>query len=51
MEFLNAYALFAGLILVLFLYIKPKNLPFSKEVAQKITLKGKISKKTKFFLL
>ena len=51
MEFLNAYALFAIFILILFFYIKPKNLPFSKEVAQRITLKGKISKKTKFFLL
>lgn len=51
MEFLNAYALFGCFILILFFYIKPKNLPFSKEVAQKITIKGKISKKTKFFLL
>ena len=51
MEFLNIYA-FLGLIIIPFMfYVKSKNLPFSKEVAQKITLKGKIPKKTKFYLL
>jgi len=51
MEFLNFYAFLGIIIIPLLFYVKSKNLPFSKEVAQKITLKGKISKKTKFYLL
>jgi len=51
MEFLNFYAFLGVIFIGLFFYIKNKNLPFSKEVAEKIILKGKISKKTKFYLL
>ena len=51
MEFLNFNAFLALLIIPLLFYIKSKNLPLSKDVARKIILKGKISKKTKFFLL
>ncbi|WP_456479620.1 VWA domain-containing protein [Nautilia sp.] len=51
MEFLNIYA-FLFLFPVAFLFfIKSKKLPFSKETAEKITIKGKIPKKTKFYLL
>jgi Ca-activated chloride channel family protein len=51
MEFLNVYA-FLGLAIIPFLFfVKSRDLPFSKEVAAKIVLKGKISKKTKFYLL
>ena len=51
MEFLNFYAFLWLFFIPLFFYIKSKNLPFSKDVAQKITLKGKIPKKTKFYIL
>ena len=48
MEFLNFYAFLWLFFIPLFFYIKSKNLPFSKDVAQKITLKGKIPKKQNF---
>ncbi|ACM93132.1 putative von Willebrand factor, type A [Nautilia profundicola AmH] len=51
MEFLNLYAFLAFLAIPVFFLVKSKNLPFSKEVAKKIVLKGKISKKIKFYLL
>ena len=51
MEFLNPIAFLLLLIIPFLFFIKNKNLPFSKEVAKKIVLKGKISKKSKFYLL
>ena len=51
MEFLNGYFLLLLLIIPALFLIKDKKLPFSKEVAQKITLKGKIPKKLKFYIL
>ena len=51
MEFLNPIAFLLLLIIPFLFFIKNKNLPFSKEVAKKIVLKGKISKKNKFYLL
>lgn len=50
MEFLNPTAFLLLLIIPFFFFIKSKNLPFSKEVAKKIVVKGKISKKNKFYL-
>jgi len=51
MEFLNLYAFLGLVVLVFAVFINSKKLPFSKEIAKKITIKGKISKKTKFYLL
>ncbi len=51
MEFLNIYAFLCLFVLPFVYRMKNKNLPFSKEIAKKITLKGKIFKKTKFYLL
>jgi len=51
MEFLNIYAFSALIAVFAFVFIKTKKLPFSKEVAEKIVLKGKISKKQKFYIL
>ncbi len=49
MEFLNPYA-FILLLGVLIIFIKNKNLPFKKEILQKITTKAPFSKKKRFFL-
>jgi len=51
MEFLNLWAFLGILIIPFVVLIKSKTLPFSKDVAAKIIIKGKISKKTKFYLL
>lgn len=51
MEFLTPQAFIGLIALFAFFFIKGKKLPFSKEVADKIVIKSKISKKTKFYLL
>ena len=51
MEFLNIYAFLLLLIVPIVMYIKSKAIPFSKEIADKLILKSRISKKTKFYLL
>jgi len=49
MEFLNPFA-FILLLGVLVVFIKNKNLPFKKEILNKITTKVKFSKKKRFFI-
>jgi len=49
MEFLNPFA-FILLLGILVVFIKNKNLPFKKEILNKITTKVKFSKKKRFFL-
>lgn len=51
MEFLNIYAFLLLTIIPVIIFVKSKTIPFSKETAEKLILKGKISKKTKFYLL
>jgi len=51
MEFLNAYYFLGIFLLVPLFYVRSRKLPFSKETAEKIVIKGKISKKTKFYIL
>jgi len=51
MEFLNVYAFLALSGLLIPLVFKNSNLPFNRETAEKIVFKGKISKKTKFYIL
>jgi len=49
MEFLNPFA-FILLLGVLIVFIKNKNLPFKKDVIEKITKKVSFGKKPRFFL-
>ena len=49
MEFLNPYA-FILLLGCLIVFIKNKNLPFKKEIIDKITLKVSFNKKKRFFI-
>ena len=49
MEFLNPYALFL-LLGCLIVFIKNKNLPFKKEILEKITQKVPFAKKKRFFI-
>jgi hypothetical protein len=48
MEFLNIYAFLLLLIVPIVMYIKSKTIPFSKEIADKLILKGKFPKKQSF---
>ena len=49
MEFLNPYALFL-LLGCLIVFIKNKNLPFKKEILERITQKVSFTKKKRFFI-
>jgi len=51
MEFLNIWALFGFLFIPLFFIIKNKNLPFKKEVLEKIVFLERFNKKKEVFCL
>ncbi|GAB6046174.1 hypothetical protein JCM11957_17730 [Caminibacter profundus] len=50
MEFLNIWAFFGFLFIPLFFIIKNKNLPFKKEVLEKIVFLERFNKKKRFFI-
>ncbi|NPA11940.1 MAG: VWA domain-containing protein [Epsilonproteobacteria bacterium] len=51
MEFLNPYAFILLGVIPLFWFVKNSSLPFSKRIAQKLTLKAPFSSKKRFVLL